>query len=342
MHRRIAILGLALFALLTFAGSCSGVQIGAGEKPPVIRQPKKNKKAELPNEALENLPQPPLALPADGTRLSFLSAPLSNSGLLSQQTRDALKWMIGQSHGAQFVRVRAFVAGSGDLRRVPQLVSETFTDKHLSLPVVVTVQVGVLPLEGAQVQLQAVLQQSRMVNPGGVNFAAFDAESGEAALAQLKQAGVLLQATCYVPSTEGHAPAEGVTWIQPQRLPGAATTSCEGAVRLSGGATVAAQSLVFSGAQLAFSYSEEDARLAYERLEKTLKSANSTLKNAVFLSFYPLSSQLADLARRTGLPYFAPGREPAGISKIVFEGLPSMDGSFAIEAVATVSNPNQR
>ena len=34
------------------------------------------------------------------------------------------------------------------------------------------------------------------------------------------------------------------------------------------------------------------------------------------------------------------GREPPGIRKIVFEGLPSMDGSFAIEAIATVSNPN--
>ncbi|MDR3419458.1 MAG: hypothetical protein P4L83_25040, partial [Nevskia sp.] len=56
MHRRIAILGLALFALFAFAASCPAMQIGAGEKPPVIRQPKKNKKAELPNQALENLP----------------------------------------------------------------------------------------------------------------------------------------------------------------------------------------------------------------------------------------------------------------------------------------------
>ena len=33
---------------------------------------------------------------------------------------------------------------------------------------------------------------------------------------------------------------------------------------------------------------------------------------------------------------------PDGIRSVVFEGLPAMDGSFTIEAVATVSNSNQR
>jgi enamine deaminase RidA (YjgF/YER057c/UK114 family) len=358
MHRRIAILGPALFALFACAAACPAMQIGAGEKPPVIRQPKKDKKAELPNQALEHLPQLPLALPADGTRLSFLSAPLSNNGLLSQQTRDELKWMIGQAHGAQFVRIRAFVAGSGDMRRVPQLVTEIFTDKHLSLPVVVTVQVGALPLEGAQVQFDAILQQARTVNPAGVSFTSFEAESGTAAQTKLLQMGSHLErGTCYVPTlhleiavqllppssmkvgTGGHLHLEDVAWIQPQRVLNPATTWCE-AVASNAGPAVASQPLVFTGAQLAFSYSEDDARLAYERLEKTLKSANSTLKNAVFLSFYPLSSQLAELAGRVGPSYLDWAHRPAGIRSVVFEGLPAMDGSFAIEAVATVSNPN--
>jgi hypothetical protein len=130
-----------------------------------------------------------------------------------------------------------------------------------------------------------------------------------------------------------------VVWIQPQRLSALSSTSCETVTRIAA-PSIASQSLVFSGAQLAFFYSENDARLAYERLEKTLKSANSTLKNAVFLSFYPLSSQLAELAQRSGAPYLTPGREPAEIRKIVFEGLPSIDGSFALEAVATVSKSN--
>jgi len=342
MPRRIAILAPVLLAVLAGAAPCLAGQIGAGEKPPVIRPEKKNRKTELPNRTLETLPAPPLAVAADGTRLSFVVAPLSKNGLLSQQTRDALRWLIGQAHGAQFVRLRAFVAGSGDLRRVPQLVSEIFADKHLPLPVVTTVQVGALPLEGAQVQIEATLQQSHAVNPGGVAFDAVEAATAEAALAKLQQAGTVLRATCFVPGVEGRTPAESLAWIQPQRLPGETNVWCEGAVRLNGGAAVPSQPLVFTGAQMAFSYSEEDAKLAYDRLEKTLKSANSTLKNAVFLSFYPLSSQLAEMAARVGPAYLDWAHRPAGIRTIVFEGLPSMDGSFAIEAVATVSNPNSR
>ena len=343
MNRWTSLFTSTILALLGCVAICPAMQIGAGEKPPVIRPAKKDKKAELPNQALGQLLQLPLVLPADGTRLSFLAAPLSNHGLLSQQTREALKWMIAQSRGAQFVRIRAFIAGSGDLRRIPQLVSETFAEKHLSPPVVVTLQVGALPLEGAQVQLEATLQQARALNPGGVRFGAIEAASGQAAMSKLKQAGDVLRATCYVPSLEGQAPIEGVVWIQPQRLPAQITTWCEGVTRIEGPA-VTTQALVFTAAQLAFSFSEEDARLAYERLEKTLKSANSTLKNAVFLGFYPLSAQLAELARHTSTSFLGvssdPAREPVGIRKIVFEGLPSMDGSFAIDAVATVSSPN--
>ncbi len=359
MHRRIAVVLPTFFAFLACAWPSPAPQMGAGEKPPVIRPQKRDKKTELPNQALENLPQPPLALPADGSRLSFLQAPLSNNGLLSQQTRDGLKWMIAQARGAQFVRLRAFVAGTGDMRRVPQLVGEIFADKHFSLPVVTTVQVGALPLEGAQVQLEAVLQQARAVNPGGVSFTSFESESGAAAQTKLRQmGGDLLRGTCYVPSvqaleiaagvlppnsmkggTGGHARLEDVAWVQPQRLINQTTTWCEVVTRNKGPA-IPAQSLVFTGAQLAFSYSDEDAKLAYDRLEKTLKSVNSTLKSAIFLSFYPLSPQLAEQARRTGARYLDPAREPAGVRSIVFEGLPAMDGSFAIEAVATVSNPN--
>lgn len=339
MLPRIAISVPVLLGFLACATPCPALQMGAGEKPPVIRQQKRDKRTELPNQALGELPRPPLALTVDGTKLSFLAAPLSNHGLLSQQTRDALKWLIAQAHGAQFVRLRAFVAGSGDLRRVPQLIAETFADKHLSLPVVMAVRVGALPLEGSQVQLEATVQQGRPVNPGGVRFVAAEAESSDAALSKLKESGALLLAACYVPSIEGRTPAEGVVWIQPQRLPAQTATSCEGVTRNSTPAG-AAQPLVFTGAQLAFSYSEEDAKLAYERLEKTLKSANSTLKSAVVLTFYPLSSQLAEQARRVGAPYLDPARGIAGIRAIVFEGLPAMDGSFAIEAVATVSNPD--
>ena len=63
-------------------------------------------------------------------------------GLLSQQTRDALKAILKANGGAPVVHIRAFVAGSGDLRRVAQIVSDVFGDKKMPLPSVSVVQVG--------------------------------------------------------------------------------------------------------------------------------------------------------------------------------------------------------
>ena len=161
----------------------AAAQIGAGEKEPVInKNKKKGKNEELPNQAHDELPQPPQAQAADAMRLSFVAAPLSGRGLLSQQTRDALRYLMLQAHGAQFIRLRAFVAGTGDLRRVPQLVSEVFFEKHLSLPVVTTVQAGALPLENAQVLLEATLQQNRTVNPEGLRFVTAEGATAAAAI----------------------------------------------------------------------------------------------------------------------------------------------------------------
>jgi enamine deaminase RidA (YjgF/YER057c/UK114 family) len=310
-------------------------QIGAGEKEPVISK-KKNKNEDLPTQVRGALRQPPAALEADATHLSFLAAPLSARGLLSQQTREALRYLIVQARGAQFVRLRAFVAGTGDLRRVPQLVSEIFADRHLALPVVTTVQAGLLGLDNAQVLVEATLQQNRVANPDGVRFVSAEGDTAEAALAKLKQTGELLRATCYVPALEGRAPAEGVfliQFIQPQKLSGQTGTTCEGVTRGAGGGGVRG-TLVFTGEQMAFGYAEADARLAFERLEKTLASAGCSLKNAVVLNFYPLSRQLGEMALEAGQGFLDPAHSPAGLRGVVFEGLPSMDGAFAIEVVA--------
>lgn len=313
-------------------------QIGAGEKAPVINK-KKSKNDELPTQARGELPQPPLALPADAARLSFLTAPLSGRGLLSQQTREALKSLILQAKGAQFIRLRAFVAGTGDLRRVPQLVSEVFAEKHVTLPVVTTVQAGLLPLENAQVLIEATLQQSRTVNPDGVRFVTAEGATAEAALAGLKHSGELLRATCYVPALDGRTQVEGVSFVQPQKLSSRAETTCEGVTRAADAGGVRG-GLVFTGAQMAFGYSEADARLAFERLERTVKSAGSSVKNAVVLNFYPLSRQLGETALKAGREYLDPARSPAGLRGVVFEGLPSMDGAFAIEAVVASAARN--
>ena len=320
--------------------ACAG-QIGAGEKAPVINK-KKNKNDELPTQARGELPRPPLALAADAARLSFLVAPLSGRGLLSQQTKEALKFLILQARGAQFIRVRAFVAGTGDLRRVPQLVSEVFAEKHLSVPVVTTVEAGLLPLENAQVLIEATLQQSRLANPEGVRFVTAEGATAAAAVAQLKQSGELLRATCYVPALEGRAPAEGmafVSFVQPQKLSSLAGTTCEGVTRAAGAGGVRG-GLVFTSAQMAFGYAPADARLAFERLERTATSAGSSMKNAVVFNIYPLSRQLGEIAFEAGREYLDPAHSPAGLRGVVFEGLPSMDGAFAIEVVAASSARN--
>jgi enamine deaminase RidA (YjgF/YER057c/UK114 family) len=329
---------LVLCGTLLATFSTAAAQIGAGEKAPVINK-KKDKNEELPTQARGELPQPPLALSADAARLSFLTAPLSGRGLLSQQTREALRSLIVQARGAQFIRVRAFVAGTGDLRRVPQLVSEVFAEKHVALPVVTTVEAGLLPLENVQVLIEATLQQSRAVNPEGVRFVTAEGASAEAALARLKQSGELLRATCYLPSLEGRTPVAGVAFVQPQKMSGQSGPSCEGVTRAAGAGGVRG-GLVFTGAQMEFGYSEADARLAFERLERTLKSAGSSVINAVVLNFYPLSRQLGETALAAGRDFLDPARSPAGLRGVVFEGLPSMDGSVAIEVVAASAARN--
>ena len=57
---------------------------------------------------------------------------------------DALKALARLNHGVPIVKLRAFVAGSGDLRRVKDIVAEDLTDKKQALPAVSTIQVGAL------------------------------------------------------------------------------------------------------------------------------------------------------------------------------------------------------
>src|SRR5665213_401480 len=98
-------------------------------------------------QTLEFPKDPPMVATGATSRLIFQVSPLSGKGLLTQQTRDALKAILKANGGAQPVHIRAFVAGSGDPRRVPQIVSEVFGAKKMSLPSVSVVLVGALPLE---------------------------------------------------------------------------------------------------------------------------------------------------------------------------------------------------
>ena len=84
--------------------------------------------------------------------------------------RDALKALTRETGGNPVLKIRAFVAGSGDLRRVRDLVSEVFTDRKQPLPALSLIQSGGLPLEGAQVVLEAIAAGKKEVNPRGLVF----------------------------------------------------------------------------------------------------------------------------------------------------------------------------
>jgi enamine deaminase RidA (YjgF/YER057c/UK114 family) len=357
--------------------------------PEALAQRRKSKKDEDFTQTLEVLPDPPAWLRVETSRLSFLVAPLSAKGLLSQQVRDGLKWLLSAARGGKVVKIRAFVAGTGDLRRVQAIVSEIFSERRLALPVLSVVQVGGLPLEGAQVQLEATLEARRPANPSGVAFlsgqAATSAEPrpqvkslAEQSLAALLKAAAaagarpaeVLRLTCMASSLDDHLavrqamlarfPGVPQSLVQTQRAPAQGVVECEAVSRLSKPAgqpvvlinpdglpvsknysqlaLVSAPRLILAGTQLAFRYTEEDARLAFQRLEKTLQAAGTSLRQMVMLNTYPLSPLLADMVRKVRFEFLDQSRPPAS-TLLPFEGLPSMDASFGLEAVALAPTP---
>ncbi|MBI5283400.1 MAG: RidA family protein [Candidatus Solibacter usitatus] len=314
----------------------------------------KKKKDKDFTQTLAALPEPPAAVTVETARLSYRVTPLSAKGLLSQQTRDALKTLLALSRGTSVVKIRAYVAGTGDLRRIQSIVSEEFSERRIALPVLSVVQVGGLPLEGAQVQLEATLQERRVVNPRGVLFIAGQETAGAGLAKALDAAGGqaedMLRVSCFADLLESaqalrtdigrRFPKAQLSLVQAQRITGRPVTQCEGVARLRSAAApspdavpVTAPRLVLAGAQLAFRYQEEDARLAFQRLEKTLQAAGSSLRRAVKLNVYPLSPQLADLVRKVQFD-FLDRRHPPATTMLPFEGLPSMDASFGLEVVA--------
>ena len=131
---------------------------------------RKSKKKEEITQTLQLPKELPGAVIGETRRFTFHVTPLSARGLLSAQVRDALKALTHETGGNPVLKIRAFVAGSGDLRRVRDLVSEAFTDSRLPLPSLSLIQAGGLPLEGAQVVLEAIAAGKKEVNPQGLVF----------------------------------------------------------------------------------------------------------------------------------------------------------------------------
>ena len=219
------------------------------------------KKPEDITQTHEILPDPPAAVITETAKLEFRITPLSSKGLLSQQTRDALKELLKIARTGQVVKLRAFVAGSGDMRRVGNLVSEAFTAKKLPIPALSVVQIGQLPMVGSQIQLEAIIAGKKSVNPNGLGFLAGmggTAKDPQSKLNELTTKAItdlrtaakfagsepvdMLRVTCLLSSLDHYSelhgmvaaafPSAAITMVQAERSMNNALSECEGVVRL--------------------------------------------------------------------------------------------------------------
>jgi enamine deaminase RidA (YjgF/YER057c/UK114 family) len=315
----------------------------------------KKKNPDDVTQTLELPKDPPMVAIGETGRLVFHVSPLSAKGLLSQQTRDALKAILKMNGGAQIVHVRAFVAGSGDLRRVPQIVSEILTEKKMPLPSVSVVQGGALPLEAAQVVLETVSVGKKEVNPAGLIFVEAQVaianspsapvppllDQSLARLAERMQGANALEVSCFVSDLTSASdlsaaiaarfPAAVVDLVQTQRASSRTLAACEGIARAAGsGPAVKSPRLAFTGTQIAIGVEEQNARQAFQRLDRELAEAGVAASDIVSMSVYPLSLPIAELAGKV--------RPPQGaLTMVPFEGVASIDSIFAVDAIATVS-----
>jgi len=330
----------------------------------LIAAPRDKKKSEQPlTQALQLPPELPAVTEADANRVIFEVTALRSEGLLSQQLREALKPLLRPDR--PLVKLRAFVAGTGDTRRVQALVSELATEKRVPLPALTVVQVGQLPRDGAQLVLEAVALDKRAVNPSGIVMVPAESDYANEPLqpvlphlqrvldrlrASLASAGggtdEALRITCYPTSLDeldqfhsavvGAFPKALFNFVQPQRATLASGATCEAVGRsIAPRQPPGAGRLVFTSAQLAFGTTPADARLAFERLGKTLAQAGASYRQVVHLCVYSLSRSTAEVAARAGSEFFDPAKPPARTVLLV-EGLPSLDASFALEAEAVL------
>jgi enamine deaminase RidA (YjgF/YER057c/UK114 family) len=221
------------------------------------------KKKEDETQVLQLPKELPSAVSGDTRRLAFYVTPLSAKGLLSQQVRDALKALEHQSGGNTILKIRAFVAGTGDLRRVRDLVSETFTERRQPLPALSLIQAGGLPLDGAQVVLEAIAQARKDLYTGGLAFVSAQVNSVEnpldpvaplagKSIVELRQAvqavsadpSDVLRVTCFLSSLDNidatrqalqsAYPRAALNYVQTERAPARALAACEAVAGLRG------------------------------------------------------------------------------------------------------------
>jgi enamine deaminase RidA (YjgF/YER057c/UK114 family) len=222
-------------------------------------QRKRNKEEET--QTLQIPRELPTAVVGETRRLTFRVTPLSGRGLLSQQVRDALKAVSRDAGSETVLKIRAFVAGSGDLRRVRDLVSESFSERRQPLPALSLIHTGGLPLDGAQVVFEYISAARKEVNPQGLAFltaqtAFSDSPLDPVAPLTTRSLGALRDAikstgsepadvvrvTCFFSSLENLAdsrrqveaeyPRAALNYIQTERAPSSGVAACEAVARL--------------------------------------------------------------------------------------------------------------
>ena len=319
----------------------------------------KKKNTEPKSQVVPLPPEPPMALAVDTDGLDFHISPLLKTGGLSAQIRQSLNDLIRDTHGETIVKLRAFVAGTGDARRVQAYVTNQFSEHKLPLPALSILQVGALGEDSAQVVIEAVVSTHRTVNPNGLAF--FFGQRGGTltkSLARLKQSteevsidpARFLTCTCFTSridnfETSAQAiramfPKTELNIVQAVRDPFNDASTCEGIAQLTkapgDGPVVQAEfahatlvhspQLIFTGLQLTFGNYLDDAQEAFARLKK-IASSIQPIETPVQVNAFALDASAASALRKT--LSMAPGT----FTVQNIEGLPAVDGVAGIEAI---------
>jgi len=313
-------------------------------------------------------PELPMAVTADTATLDFHISPLLHVGGLSSQIRQSLNNLISDTRGETIVKLRAFVAGTGDARRVQSEAVTIFSDHKLPLPVLSIIQVGALAGDAAQIVIEAVVSTRKTLNPAGLafitgqygrNFAdALDHLKTSAALAHVSP-DRMLTATCFTSalndytarraSVQADFPKAEINIMQALRDPVTDATMCESIgqltdppptelVRLDNAhaTLVNAKHLVFTGLQLCFGSFLDDAQEANDRLRRAANGAGGNLANETFanaaiqIDAFSLTPAAGSALRKTtSFP-------PSTFTVLSVEGLTAIDATAGIDAVLAV------
>ncbi len=315
---------------------------------------------EPKSQVLPLPPDLPMALEADTATLDFHISRLLRTGGLAAQIRESLNDLIRDTKGETIIKLRAFVAGAGDARRVTARAAEIFTERKLPLPTLSIIQVGALEGEASAVVIEAVVSTRKSVNPIGLAF--FSGHTGatygqaverlqESARAAAVSPEKMLRCTCFTARIENAAglrstlqaafPGAALNIVQPLRDAATDDTLCEaigqltqaraeGPVVLMKNARttlVSSPKLIFTGLQLTFGNFLDDAQEAVLRLQRAA-SALQAVEAPVEIDAFALDASAGSAVRKkmTAVP-------PSTFTVQTVEGLPALDATAGIEAI---------